>query len=69
MTNLRSVSMLLVLLFLLAGANLALHYGARERLAIGRQTLVEDLEDICRITLERNGKVSAAIERDELNGG
>ena len=66
MTNLKSVFTLLVLLFLLAGANLVLHYGARERRAIGRQTLVEDLEDICRITLERNGKVSAAIERDEL---
>ena len=66
MTNLRSVFTLLVLLFLLAGANLALHYCAREQRAIGRQTLVEDQEDICRITLERNGKVSAAIERSEL---
>ena len=66
MTNLRSISMLLVLLFLLAGANLALHYGARERRATGRQTLVEDQDGICRITLERNGKVSAAIERSEL---
>ena len=66
MTNLRSVLMFVVLIFLLAGANLALNYGARERRATGRQTLVEDQDGICRITLERNGKVSAAIERDEL---
>lgn len=66
MTNLRSVFALLVLLALLAGANLALRYGARERKASGRQTLVEDQEDICRITLERKSGVSAAIEKDEM---
>ena len=66
MTNLRSVFALLALLSLLTGANLVLRYGAKERRASGRQTLVEDQEDICRITLERNGKVSAAIEKGEL---
>ena len=66
MTNLKSVSVLLVLIVLLVATNLALRYGARERAAAGRQTLVEDQEDICRITLEHNGKVSAAIERSEL---
>ena len=65
MTNSRSVFTLLVLLFLLIGTNLALHYGARERKAAGRQTLVEDQDGICRIILERNGGVSAAIERSE----
>ena len=65
MTNLRSVFVLLALLSLLTGANLVLRYGAKERRASGRQTLVEDQEDICRITLERNGKVSAAIEKGE----
>lgn len=65
MTNLRSIFILLILLSLLTGVNLALRYGANERKAAGRQTLVEDPEGICRITLERNGKVSAAIEKAE----
>ena len=66
MTNLKSILALLVLISLLAGANLALRYGAREGKATGRQTLVEDQEGVCRITLERNGRVSAAIERSDL---
>ena len=66
MTNLRSIFTLLVLVSLLIGANLALHYGARERKATGRQTLVEDQDGIFRITLERKGRLSAAIERNDL---
>ena len=66
MTNLRSVLTLLVLIVLLIGVNLALRYGAKERKAVGRQMLVEDQEDVCRIILEREGRVSAAIERSDL---
>lgn len=66
MTNRKSVVALLVLLSLLIGANLVLHYGADERRASERQTLVEDQDGVCRITLEREGRVSAVLERREL---
>ena len=66
MTNLRSIFTLLILLSLLVGVNLVLRYGARERKATGRQTLVEDLDGVCRITLERKEQVSATLERHEL---
>lgn len=66
MTNRKSVFILLVLLSLLVGANLVLRYGVDERRASGRQTLLEDQDGVCRITLEREGRVSAALERREL---
>ena len=66
MTNLRSIFTLLILLSLLVGVNLVLRYGAREKKATGRQTLVEDLDGVCRITLERKEQVSATLERHEL---
>ena len=66
MTNWKSVFILLVLLALLIGAHLVLRYGADERRTTGRQTLVEDQDGVCRITLEREGHVSAVLERREL---
>ena len=66
MTNRKSVLILLALLSVLIGANLVLRYGADERRTSGRQTLVEDQDGVCRITLEREGHVSAVLERREL---
>ena len=63
MTNLRSIFTLLILLSLLVGVNLVLRYGARGKKATERQTLVEDLDGVCRITLERKEQVSATLPK------
>lgn len=64
MTNLRSIFTLLLLLAVLAGANLIFLVGDRERMASGRQVLVEDQDGVSRITIERRGCVAAEIEKD-----
>ena len=64
MTNRRSLVTLLVLVALLVGANLLLHYGAKEVRASRRQVLVEDPDGVCRMTLLCRGRASVSLERD-----
>ena len=64
MTNRKSILTLLVLLLLLVAANAYLRYGAPESKAAGRQTLVED-DGVCRITLERNGRSTVSLSKDD----
>ena len=67
MTNRKSILTLLVLIVLLAAANVFLRYGAAESKALGRQTLVEDGDGINRITLERRGRADVSLAKIGLN--
>lgn len=66
MTNRKSIAVLLLLVGLLVGANLFLfRSGAGETKAVGRQTLVEDLEGVSRITLERKGSAVVSLAKED----
>ena len=66
MTNRKSIVVLLVLVGLLAGVNLYLfRYGAGETKAVGRQTLVEDMEGVSRITMERKGCAAVSLAKED----
>ena len=60
MRNLKSIVVLTVFLALLLAANLAVRYGADEVNAADRRTLVEDMEGVSVLRIERKG--SAPIE-------
>ena len=65
MTNRKSILTLLVLLLLLAAANVFLRYGLPESKAAGRQALVEDVDGVCRIILERKGRQAVSLAKDD----
>ena len=60
MRNLKSIVVLMVFIALLLAANLAVRYGADEVKAADRRTLVEDMEGVSVLRIERKG--SAPIE-------
>ena len=64
MTNRKSILTLLVLLLLLAAANVFFRYGLPESKAAGRQSLVEDVDGVRRIILERKGHLAVSLAKD-----
>lgn len=60
MSNFKALVVLSVFVILLLAANIAVRYGAEGVKASGRHALVEDVEDVCGVRLERKG--SPAVE-------
>ena len=65
MRNLKAIVVLSVLVILLLAANLSVRYGANEVKAFGRRALVEDIEDVRVIRLERKGVPPVEIGRTD----
>ena len=63
MSNAKAIVILSALIVLLVAMNLILHYGADEVKASGRQSLVEDPEEVCLIRLERKGAPTVELGR------
>ena len=63
MRNLKALVVLLFFIFLLLAANVAVRLGSGETLAAGRKTLLEDLEGLSRIRIERKAAQPVEIER------
>ena len=65
MTNMKSLLVLVVLALLLLAANLSVRYGVDEVKAAGRRSLVEGIENIRVVRLERHGSPAVELSRTE----
>ena len=65
MRNLKTIVILTVFLVLLMAANLAVRYGADEVKAADRQTLVENMGDVCALRIKRKGAAAVELVRTD----
>ena len=63
MSNLKSIIVLVLFALLLLAANYSVRYGVVETKASGRRALVEDVEGLCGIRLERRGRPAIELGR------
>ena len=63
MRNLKSIVILSFLVALLLSANFMVRYGFNEVKASGRRTLVEDMEGLCGVRVERKGALAVELGR------
>jgi len=65
MSNLKCILVLLVLLAALVFANLAVHFGEPRVSVVRRQSLVESVDRVDRIVLERRGETRTVLSHDD----